>query len=158
MIFKEMVESNLTYFTDETPDWTQAIHIACWKLAEKHIVDEQYADQVVANVREYGPYIVVVDGFAIPHCNEGNESAHETALSFCRFAEPIVFDSDPEDIRYAKVFITIASVNNEEHLRNMQNLFTVLDDESIFAKMMECRNDEDLLELDSFIEQTKIDI
>lgn len=158
MIFKKIVESGLTYFTDEMPDWMQAIHIACKTLEEKHIIDIEYANQVIECVKKYGPYIVVVDGLAIPHCNEGNQCAHDTALSFTRFEKPIVFDYDKEDVRSANVFITLASVNHDEHMKNIQALFTVLDNEIIFNKLMDCKSNEDLLKLDEFVEEQNIQI
>lgn len=145
-MFDEIIGKGLYDFYDECDSWEDAIKKSCDKLIEKNIVDDRYPQQVIDTVHKYGPYIVLVPGVAMPHCQENAEGVKDTAIAFMKVNKPVVFDKDDRD-KDARLFFTVASVNPDKHLENIGTLSEILGDEEIIAALEEVNNLEDLLKV-----------
>lgn len=51
----------------------------------------------------------------------------------------------------AALFFTLAAVDEEEHLKNMRQLFLILSDEELLEKLAQANTAEELLELDQLL-------
>ena len=142
-MFDEIIEKGLYDFCDDFDSWEDAIKKSCEKLIEKNIVDERYPQQVIDTVEKYGPYIVLVPGVAMPHCQECAEGVNDTAIAFMKVNKAVVFDEDDRD-KDAKLFFTVASVDPEKHLENIGKLSEILCDEDVIAALEKVENLEDL--------------
>lgn len=142
-MFKEIIEKGLYDFYDECDSWEDAIKKSCDKLIEKKIVDDRYPQQIIDTVNKYGPYIVLVPGVAMPHCQENAEGVNDTAIAFMKVNKPVVFDEDDRD-KDAKIFFTVASEDNKKHLENIAALSDILCDDEIVEALCEAKNEEDL--------------
>ena len=91
MFFQKLADANQITFLDGADSWQEAVQLSCQSLVTNGAVDADYADQVIACVEKYGPYIVVVPGLAIPHCNEGNPSVHRSTIAYTKFRKEILF-------------------------------------------------------------------
>ena len=152
MFFQKLADANQITFLDGADSWQEAVQLSCQSLVTNGAVDADYADQVIACVEKYGPYIVVVPGLAIPHCNEGNPSVHRSTIAYTKFQKEILFPF-PEDTRSANLFFTLAASDPNTHLDNMAYLFNILSDEEVFRQVQEANSVEDLLKIDSLIPQ-----
>jgi len=56
--------------------------------------------------------------------------------------EPVHFSDSPE--HDAKLFFVLASVDNDAHLQNLQELVELVSDETIFDKLLAARSIADL--------------
>ena len=139
----EIIEKGLYEFYDEIDSWEDAIYKSCGKLIEKNIVNLSYPKRIIETVEKYGPYIVLVPGVAMPHCQENAEGVNDTAVSFMKVEKPVAFDSDDRD-KDARLFFTIASENPDEHLHNISQLSDILCNEDILEELNMARNAEDL--------------
>jgi PTS system ascorbate-specific IIA component len=147
MLLKEIVEQNRARFVDRAEDWEDAIKKSCTLLIDEGIINPGYADEIIGAVREHGPYIVLMPGFALPHAMKNSKNAHGTAIAFMKLAEPVSFATDNPD-KDASVFFTLAARDSEEHLKNMRKLWTMLTDEELCAELRNAASIEELLELD----------
>lgn len=145
-MLKEFVERGCYIFVDRAENWQEAIRISCRPLVKSGIVDEAYADELIENVNTYGPYIVLLPGFAMPHSMEGSQRAKGTGISFMKVKEPVHFDPDDSE-KDAVVFFTLAATDSEEHLKNMRRLFTMLSNEDLLEDLLEVTCADDLLSL-----------
>lgn len=74
-MLRYFLENDLLNITDKAPkDWEEAMRISGEVMKKKGLVTDQYIDQVIADVKEYGPYIVIVPGVAMPHSSAKNTS------------------------------------------------------------------------------------
>ncbi|MDR2663785.1 MAG: PTS sugar transporter subunit IIA [Treponema sp.] len=153
MLLKEIIEQNRVQFVDKAEDWEDAVKKSCTLLIDEGVIDPGYADEIIGAVREHGPYIVLMPGFALPHAMKNSEHAHGTAIAFMKLAEPVSFDADNPE-KDASVFFTLAAVDNEEHLKNMRKLWKMLTDEALCAELREVASVEGLLELDKKYSKT----
>lgn len=101
-------------------------------------------------MEELGPYIVIVPGLAIPHSIKGSPGVQKTSIAFAKFETPVRFDENDLD-KDAALFFTLAAVDEEEHLKNMRQLFLILSDEELLEKLAQANTAEELLELDQLL-------
>jgi len=95
-------------------------------------------------------YIVIVPGLAIPHSTKGSPGVQKTSIAFAKFETPVRFDENDLD-KDAALFFTLAAVDEEEHLKNMRQLFLILSDEELLEKLAQANTAEELLELDQLL-------
>ena len=105
-----------------------------------------YPDEIIKKVEELGPYIVIAPNICIPHAQEG-VGVNDTAMCFMKTEKPVHFDpNDPE--KDARIFVVLASTNNNVHLENLSALSETLSDEDIVAKVLEAKTPEDLVKIE----------
>lgn len=146
MFFHKMAEAGQIQFLDRADSWQQAVRLSCSGLVASGAVDSDYAEQVIACVEKYGPYIVVLPGLAIPHCNEGNPSVYRSTIAYTKFREEVVFPF-PEDERSASVFFALAASDPDTHLENMKQLFDILSEDEVLRQVQDAESVEDLLKI-----------
>lgn len=145
-MLKKLVESKRTSYHQSFSDWKEAIVASCEPLLEQKVIDERYVKAIIDCVEKYGPYIVLAPNIAMPHSTEGADGVNETAISFMKVEEPVVFEEGNKD-KNARLFFVLAAENHEKHLENMVELATMLTNPSIVNDLLECKCDDDLLEV-----------
>jgi PTS system ascorbate-specific IIA component len=147
MLLGEIVEKNYFSFVDEVANWEDSIRASCQQLVKLGLAGEGYAQEIIECVRTNGPYIVLLPGIALPHSMECSPNAFGTAIAFTKIKKPVSFDDhDPE--KSATVFFTLVATDNEQHLKNMRKLFTLLTNDELCADLQKVNSVEDLLALD----------
>lgn len=136
-----LIEKGRYSFHEGFDNWEDAIREAVKPLEKTGAVDETYASRIIENVHKFGPYIVIAPDICIPHAQEGG-GVNETSISFMKTEKPVNFG--PEALYEASVFFTLASVNNDEHLKNLMELMSLLEDEDKIKKLSEVKNIKDL--------------
>lgn len=146
-LLHDFVEKKHCIFVEEAADWRDAIRIGCKPLLEDGTIDERYQEKVIKSVEEYGPYIVLIPGVAMPHSQQGSEGVFKTAIGFMKVTKPVSFqEDDPE--KYANLFFTLASCNPDEHLANMSQLADMLGNDELLNELLEnVHNEADLLRI-----------
>jgi PTS system ascorbate-specific IIA component len=147
MLLKEIVEEGLVQFVDKADGWEDAIRKSCKLLIDAKTIDPPYADEIIAAVKELGPYIILLPGFALPHAMQDSENAHGTAIAFMKLSEPVSF-SETDSSKDALVFFTLVAKDSEEHLKNMRKLWKMLTNEELCEDLRNVKSAEELLELD----------
>lgn len=145
-MLREFVEKKHYLFAKEAADWEEAVAMSCRSLEADGTVDAGYADEIIACVRKYGPYIVIMPNIAMPHSQEGAAGVRKTAVAFMKLEKPVSFDpADPE--KDAGLFFTLASCDPEQHLNNMKRLSEILMNGDLVAELEKAVCPEDLLRL-----------
>lgn len=146
MLLREIVEKKHCNFIESADGWEDSIRQSCKPLVADGTVTEGYAEEIIGCVKKHGPYIAIMPGFALPHSAENSTCAKGTAISFMKVETPVSFsEGDPD--KDAVVFFTLASVDSDQHLKNMRRLFTMLTDENLCADLLKVRSADDLLAL-----------
>jgi len=148
MLLNEIIENKRVRFAEKAENWEDAIRLSCELLLEEGVISPGYVDEVVGAVKELGPYIVLMPGFALPHAVKGSNNAHGTAIAFMKFEQPVVFKADNRD-KDALVFFTLVARDSEEHLKNMRKLWKMLTNEELCAELLKVKSIEDLMALDA---------
>lgn len=104
----------------EADDWQEAIRkSACVLLAEKYI-NEVYIDQMIVNVEEDGPYIVLAQGVAVPHASP-YMGGYQLGMYLIRLKKAVFFGD--KAVRYV---FCLSTVDKDSHLKPMFHLMNLL--------------------------------
>lgn len=145
-MLREFVEKKHYLFAEKASDWEEAIRMSCKSLEADGTVDAGYAEDIIACVRKYGPYIVIMPKVAMPHAQEGAAGVSRTAIGFMKLNQPVSFDpEDPE--KDASVFFTLATCDPEQHLENMTKLSEILMNDVVVSELVKAEGPEDLLRI-----------
>ena len=146
-LLREIVENKHTKFAKSADDWKHSVRMSCEVLELDNTVDENYKEEIISCIEQYGPYIVIAPQVAMPHSQENAVGVNKTAISFMKLEESVSFDEgDPE--MDAKVFVTLASCDPNVHIDNMSRLSELLSNEKALEKIVAAESDEDLIKID----------
>ena len=142
-MLKEIVANNRCTFHKRFDHWEEAIQASYEPLLKEQVVEDVYVQAVIDCVNKFGPYIVIVPDIAMPHSTEGAKGCNGTAVSFMKVEEAV--DFDPEDLeKKARLFFSLAAVDHEKHIENIQQLMDTLMNEEIVEALLKVKNFEDL--------------
>lgn len=105
--------------------WEDAIRLSAIPLLRNNDITEEYIDEMIDNIKNLGAYIVVDDGIAIPHARPDNY-VKNFGITINTFKKPITIGNHNN----IKIFITIASINNENHIELITQIMKLIEDES----------------------------
>ncbi|QLY31989.1 PTS sugar transporter subunit IIA [Nocardia huaxiensis] len=103
-------------------DWRAAIRVAGDLLVATGVTTSEYTDEMIRNVEDNGPYIVIAPGFAFAHARP-SPAVRRTGMSWVRLREPVTFGSpnDPVDL-----VVALAAKDSGVHTDAMAELAKVL--------------------------------
>lgn len=142
-MLKELIEKNLCAFYDSADNWKDAISKSCSSLIKNKIVKDEYINELIASVEKYGPYICIEENIAMPHSTQGGENVFATEIAFTKFENDVCFDEENK----ACLFFTLASINPDKHIENMQKLMELLEIDELKKELLYVKNIEDLKKL-----------
>jgi PTS system ascorbate-specific IIA component len=147
ILLREIYEKKHYIFCREPMTWREAIKKCCEPIVADGTADETYAGEIISCIEKHGPYIVILPGVALPHSTENAKGAHGTAIAFMKSFVPVSFEQGNRE-KDAEIFFTLCAANSDEHLANMQKLYSVLTNEAAVEKLKQIENPEQLLQID----------
>lgn len=151
MLLKDIYDKKHFHFCTEALSWQDSIRECCKPLVAEGVVEPVYAEEIIACVEKHGPYIVILPDIALPHSTENAKGCKGTAIGFMKSKEAVHFEEgNPE--KDAHVFFTLCSTNPDEHMANMQRLYTILTNNDAVEALKKAEKPEDLLAIDAMIE------
>lgn len=122
-------------------NWEEAIREVGKLYEAAGIATADYAEAMIEGVHQYGPYMVLTPGVAMPHAKSAS-GVLRRGTAVVTLAEPVNFGSpanDPVDL-----LISFAAGDKKGHIEMIKSLAAVLGDEELLAKMRAATNDEEL--------------
>lgn len=145
-LLQKIVERGHYKFVDSVDSWQEAVKLSTESMVKTGYVSEDYYQQIVDCITKYGPYVVYDHYVAMPHSQEGADGAKKTSVGFMRVKQDVDFGKDEDgEQKIARLFFTLAAVDPDEHLDNMQQLMGIFTNESLLDALLEARTPEDIL-------------
>lgn len=117
--------------------WDEAIRLASVPLLKTNIITENYINEMIGLVRDYGPYIVIKNRIAIAHAKtEAGANALGTALLINK--KNIQFE---DDLNIHYLFV-ISSSNPKEHLQILKDISMLASDDIDLNTLLDKNADE----------------
>lgn len=117
--------------------WDEAIRLASVPLLKTNIITENYINEMIGLVRDYGPYIVIKNRIAIAHAKtEAGANALGTALLINK--KNIQFE---DDLNIHYLFV-ISSSNLKEHLQILKDISMLASDDIDLNALLDKNVDE----------------
>lgn len=121
--------------------WDEAIRLASVPLLKTNIITENYINEMIGLVRDYGPYIVIKNRIAIAHAKtEAGANALGTALLINK--KNIQFE---DDLNIHYLFV-ISSSNTKEHLQILKDISMLASDDIDLNALLD-KNVDEIMEL-----------
>lgn len=124
-------------------DWQDAVEKAGELLIAAGCATEAYTQAMKDSVREYGPYIVITTGVAMPHARP-ESGVLAPGISVLTLQTPCNFGHEANDP--VDVVIAFAAIDKNAHISTLQRIVTTLDNEAVMAKIRAADSDEALLQ------------
>ncbi|MDC7336440.1 PTS sugar transporter subunit IIA [Streptomyces lydicus] len=122
-------------------DWQEAIRTAGGLLVDADATTDAYTVEMLRNVEENGPYLVIAPGFALAHARP-SPAVLRTALSWVRLAEPVEFGHESNDP--VRLVVALAARDSAAHTDAMAALARLLADPATTRALREAPGPEDL--------------
>jgi PTS system ascorbate-specific IIA component len=127
---------------DQVENWEESIKVAAGPLLKDGIITESYLNKMIDNVHIMGAYIVISNDIAMPHARP-EDGARETAISILKLKNRVRFTAEKE----VNVILALACSTNEDHIRTLKYVSTVLSDKQNYLKLMKAESIDELYSL-----------
>ena len=144
MLKESLIENNSIKLNQTAANWEEAIKIGTDLLVASGAIEPRYYDNIVSNIKEMGPYIVLAPGLAMPHARP-EEGVIRTAFGLTTLAQPVDFDGEQ-----ISVLVTLAGSDSDTHMEGIMEITQIFDDPDSedgvnIQKFLDCKTQEDVL-------------
>ncbi|MBS8088556.1 BglG family transcription antiterminator [Streptococcus suis] len=122
-MLEELITKETFQWSEEVLDWQKAVALVARPLVDKGAIETRYIDAMIAKVEEFGPFIDLGKGIAIPHARP-EDGVNEVGMSMLVLDKPVYLLDDPS--HEIRLFICITAVDNQTHLRALSHLTKIL--------------------------------
>lgn len=140
----ELITKDTYRYSDKEVSWKEAIALAAQPLVEQGKVEERYIDAMIGKVEEFGPFIDLGKGIAIPHARP-EDGVKEVGMSMLRLEHPVHLLDDPA--HEIKLLICIAAVDNQTHLRALSHLTAILRESTNIQQLVDSKEFNEIADL-----------
>lgn len=116
---KQVFNSQNIQICNQVKDWKEALAIASRPLLEDGSITEKYIQNMISNVKENGPYMVLTDCFALMHARPG-VGVNKMGMSLLVVKQPTSLEGKP-----VKIFLIMAALDNKSHLSSLQKVMSI---------------------------------
>lgn len=145
-MLSELLTPDKIHINHDTPQpsWQEAIRLVGAPLVERKDIEPSYLEAMIDKVNNYGPFIHLGFGIALPHARP-EDGVNHLAMSLLKFSEPInLLDDEKHPIR---IFICLAAIDNASHLRALSSLTKILTDKQAVNQLLEAETKEEIIAL-----------
>lgn len=122
-LLHELITEATYQTSSETLDWKSAIRLAAKPLLDSGQIESSYPEAMIAKVEDFGPFIDLGKGIAIPHARP-EDGVNKVGMSMLVLENPIYLLDDPK--HEIRLLLCIAAIDNETHLKALSHLTAIL--------------------------------
>lgn len=142
MKLTDLLRPNLIAVNVHVKDWQEAVRESGRLLVEDQAVEPRFVDAMIEVVKEFGPYIVLAPGFAMPHA-KAEAGCLKTSMSLITLSEPVEFGNPENDPVY--VVAALTAKDHNEHIGALSQLADVLSNDTVVDELAAANSVEEIL-------------
>ncbi|MFI8995753.1 PTS sugar transporter subunit IIA [Streptomyces sp. NPDC053542] len=135
----ELIPAEAVRLDVAAADWREAVRAAGDLMVATGTCTGEYTTEMIENVEENGPYIVIAPGFAFAHARP-SPAVLRTGMSWVRLAEPVEFGHESNDP--VSLVVALAARDSGAHTEAMAALARLLGDPETERALREARTPE----------------
>lgn len=139
----ELISSRIQ-LKEKVDSWEEAIKIAANPLLDYGFISKTYVEAMISNVYKIGTYIIVAPEVAIPHAKP-EDGVKKLGMSVLRLDKGVSFSNTGE--KEVKLFIVLAAIDDEKHLKALSQLTTMMTDQENIKKLKAADSAEKMMEI-----------
>lgn len=140
----ELITPEMIQLNDQPLEWEEAIRLTAQPLVTQGKIEDQYIDAMINKVKQYGPFIHIGKGIALPHARP-EDGVNELGMSLLKVQEPVLLMDDEKHA--IRLFVCLAAVDNEAHLRALSSLTKLLSNKENLEKLLNAATKEEILSI-----------
>lgn len=140
----DLLKEELIQQVDSVSTWQDAVGLAAQPLLAHGYIEESYIQAMIASINETGPYIVLAPKVAVPHASP-DAGVHQLGISLLQVKEPVDFSEEGDDDKKVQLIFVLAAVDSTAHLRALQELALILDDEEAIDSLISASDPREML-------------
>lgn len=125
---------------EDNYSWRQSIRLSAKPLETSGCIESSYTDTIIEQLQYYGPYMFLTEKVILAHANP-RDGVNEMGVSLGIFHNPVAFSTT----RKAEIVFVLSAEDQEKHLRILQDILLLLNNESFLLQMQNCRTPEEAL-------------
>lgn len=125
---------------ESAENWEKAIETAAQPLIKNGKIKYGYIENIIKNIKELGPYIILLPGVAMPHARP-DENVIESSLSLLKINKGVSFSEDTEDV---KLMFVLAAKDSNSHIDIIEQLTELLGDDEKIERLMNAETVEEV--------------
>lgn len=143
-MLSDLLTAETIQFTEVPLTWQEAIRAAAAPLKNTNKIEEQYITAMINKVVDHGPFIHIGKGIALPHARP-EDGVNAIGMSLLKVKEPVLLNDDPQHPIH--VFICLAAVDNELHLKALASLTKILSNNEKLTALLSATNADQIIEV-----------
>ncbi|WP_270788077.1 BglG family transcription antiterminator [Enterococcus casseliflavus] len=143
-MLSDLLTAETIQFTEVPLTWQEAIREAAAPLKKTNKIEEQYITAMINKVVDHGPFIHIGKGIALPHARP-EDGVNAIGMSLLKVKEPVLLNDDPQHPIH--VFICLAAVDNELHLKALASLTKILSNNEKLTALLSATNADQIIEV-----------
>lgn len=144
MNLRELLRPELVKVNESVQDWEGAIRAAGKLMVADGAVEPRFVDAMIRVAKEFGPYIVVAPGIALPHARP-EDGVIRASIAVVQLAAPINFGNKDNDPVF--LVVALAAVDNQQHIQGLAELAGVLGNSENVQALKNCTTEKELLDV-----------
>lgn len=125
-------------------DWREAVICSAQPLLKEGYVTESYVRQMVRNIDEMGSYIVIAQGFALPH-ELPDMGGKRLGMNLIRLKNPVPFHAASFDP--VEFVCCLSTMDKDSHLKAMFHLMNLLSKSDFCENIRKAKSAEELYQI-----------
>ena len=141
-IFYFLKEKNILYEEHKFKNWEEAIKTGFLPLIKENYVNESYCKNIVELINNFGPYMVVSEGLAIPHA-ENTDNVYKSGMTLLYLKHPVMFPKNKE----VSLLFCLSAVNKKDHIQSLEDILILEEEFSFRKKLKNVNSKKDILKI-----------
>lgn len=143
-VLKDLLTAETVALDVEAQTWEEAVRAGGALLVNAGLVEPRYVDAMVRAAREFGPYIVLGPGFALPHARP-EDGVLRLGMSLIRLRHPVAFGHPENDP--VSLVVCLGAIDHETHLKALMQLSELIGNPESVAALQAAPDVETVLQL-----------
>lgn len=139
MGIKKILEDRIQV-VEKVESWKKAIEVGAFPLVKDKKIKFNYIENMIKNIEELGPYIILIPGVAMPHARP-DENVLESSISLLKVNEGVKFSENTDKVY---LMFCLAAKDSSSHIEIIEKLMEVLSDEEKIEKLIKAKTKEEL--------------
>ncbi|MGL4696641.1 BglG family transcription antiterminator [Enterococcus larvae] len=143
-MLSELLTEDMIQLSEVPMNWEEAIDYAAEPLKEKNKIEQRYVTAMIDKVKKHGPFIHIGEGVALPHARP-EDGVKGLGMSLLKVQKPVLLLDDEK--HPIQIFICLAAVDNEMHLKALASLTRILSNKEKLAALLQAETKTSILEI-----------
>ena len=141
-LFYFLKEENIIFEKKKLEKWEDAVKEGFKPLEKGKYVDESYYKSIIELINNFGSYMVVSEGLAIPHAENMN-NVYKSGISLLYLKHPVVFPGSKK----VNLLFCLSAVDKKDHVQSLEDILRLEEEFSFRKKMAETNSKEEITEI-----------